>query len=269
MYQTIQPPNHLKKYIDCFWLGDDDDLHGNPNSHHSIASTKMELLFFCNGIYACRDANGDLHNAFKAGFYGHTTHFDHYVACAKRTTIFGIRFLPIAALALFKTPANELTNQKLDIHTVLGTHAAQLTEKIFEAKTFLQKIRVATAYFNRRIKELHLKYSPVEKIILNMKQERCDSIPRLVAESHLSQRQFERHFKELTGFSARTYLKLARFEQLVETIALQETVNDKTLTDLAHYLGYYDQAHFNRHFKEFTGVNPTAYFKNLSTQEPS
>ncbi len=28
MYQTIKPPDHLKKYIDCFWIG---NAKGFPN----------------------------------------------------------------------------------------------------------------------------------------------------------------------------------------------------------------------------------------------
>lgn len=267
MYKTVKPPEHLKRYIDCFWLGDDEDIPAKPHSYHSIACSKMELLFFCSGIYANKDLNGNLQNVYKAGFYGQTTDFDYYFASAKTTTIFGIRFLPLASLTLFKIPASDLTNQRIDITAILGRSGAELTEKICDAKTFLQKIRIATEFFNSRVNEIHLKYLSVENAILKIQQSKINSIPQLISESYLSQRQFERHFKELTGFSARTYLKLKRFEHIIKTVSIQPSVSENRLLDLALKLGYYDQAHFNRHFKEFTGVNPTAYFNNITSQE--
>lgn len=265
MYQTIEPPKHLKKYIECFWLGE-DELTSTFNTYHSIASCKIELLFFCRGIYASKDRDGNAQNTFKAGFYGHRTGFNHYFSSTYKVKIFGIRFLPLASLTLFNIPANELTNQRIDIDTILGSTATELTEKILEAKTFEQKSTIAIDFFNKRLKSLHLKYRNVENAVSIIQKEKKISIPQLVSKSSLCQRQFERHFKELTGFSAKTYLKLHRFERLIETVTSHHKISENRLIDIALNLGYYDQAHFNHHFKEYTGVKPTAYFTNIALQ---
>lgn len=266
MYQTIRPPEHLKKYIDYFWWGDDLDLPQRPNVYHSVASSKIELLFFDQGIYSF-DRNGKEEPVFKAGFYGQTTAFSHYFASAKRTTIFGITFSPLAALRFFNIPANELTHQKIDIHSLLGNYGNELSDTIYEAQTFKNKAIVAVDFFNNRLKELHLKYLSVEKLILCLEQTNFNSIPHLVAQSFLSQRQFERHFKELTGFSAKTYIKIKRFESFIEHVSAMTNTAESKLLDTALELGYYDQAHLNRHFKEFTGLNPKLYFQNLVLQK--
>jgi AraC-like DNA-binding protein len=266
MYQTIKPPIHLGKYIDCFWLGDDESISDKPNSHHLIANSKIELLFFCDGIYSNKDKSGNLQKTFKAGFYGQTTDFDFYFSTAKKTRIFGIRFLPVASLTLFKLPASELTSERIDITCILGNRGTELAEKIYGAHTFEQKSRIAIEFFSNRVKELHLKYQSVEKVILKIEQANISLLPQMISQSYLSQRQFERHFKELTGFSARTYLKLKRFEQFVETASTLKSAAEDKLIDIALEVGYYDQAHLNRHFKEFTGTSPTAYFRNSATQ---
>jgi AraC-like DNA-binding protein len=36
------------------------------------------------------------------------------------------------------------------------------------------------------------------------------------------------------------------------------------MTSLAYSCNYYDQAHFNREFKEFSGVQPLRYFKPIA-----
>lgn len=268
MYLTIEPPYHLKKYIDCFWAGDVEGFPNKPNTFHSIASSKMELLFFYCGDYVTKDMNGNMQKVFKAGFYGHTTDYNHYFASTAKTSIFGIRFLPLALLTLFSIPANELTNQIIDINTLLGSQGNELEEKIFEAKTFLKKVNIITDYFNNRLKSLHIRYLTTENALLKIQQTKTQiSIPELVSQSYLSQRQFERNFKDLSGFSAKTYLKLVRFERLVETVTLKKKFYENSFTNIALDLGYYDQAHLNHHFKEFTGVTPTTYFSNISSQE--
>jgi len=263
MFRIIKPPAQLRKYIDFFWLGDDEDLQGNPNSHHSIATSRMELLFFCKGTYASKDKDGNIQNVFKAGFYGHKTGFEHYFAMAKRTTIFGIRFSPIASLSLFGIPASELTNQKTEIENILGWDSKELTEDIFGASTFQEQTKIAIDFFIRKIKPLHVKYRMVEYALNKMQEVGNPSLTELIKTSCLSPRQFERHFKELTGFSARTYLKLHRFEKLVETGTMSQIISDNSLNEIAFQAGYYDQAHFNRHFREFTGINPGTYFKKI------
>lgn len=263
MYQTIVPPNHLRKYIDCFWLGDDGDLPGKINSHHSIANSKMEMLFFCQGIYASRDKNEHTHKVFESGFYGQTTHFNHYFSCSKRTIIFGIRFLPLAALTLFEMPANELTSQSGEAELILGKDGTKLIDAVLEAKTFEHKAKAAIEFFEKKLKPLDKKFNNVEKALCKMKVVDYFTPSQIATESCLSSRQFERHFLQLTGFSAKTFLKLHRFEKTVEAGIFSLRNSKANFTDLALEYGYYDQAHFNRHFKEFTGVNPNTYFSNI------
>lgn len=266
MYQIITPPEHLKKYIDTFWWGDDLDLPQRPNVYHSVATSKIELLFFDQGIYALKQ-DGKEEPVSRSSFYGQSTSFKHYIAAVPRSSIFGITFSPLAALCLLKIPAFELFQQTIDINSLLGSHGNELSEKIYEAQTFQQKAIVATDFFSNKLKELHLKYLSVEKLILSIDQTNLQSIPDLVASSFLSQRQFERNFKDLAGFSAKTYLKIKRFERFVERASLAVHRSESKLLDIALDVGYYDQAHLNRHFKEFTGLNPKAYFQNLILQE--
>ncbi len=42
-----------------------------------------------------------------------------------------------------------------------------------------------------------------------------------------------------------------------------------TATEIAHLLGYADSAHFNRRFKETTGLTPRAYRKKFGVESVS
>ncbi|MDO4726536.1 MAG: AraC family transcriptional regulator, partial [Porphyromonadaceae bacterium] len=62
-------------------------------------------------------------------------------------------------------------------------------------------------------------------------------------------------------FSLRKYTKIKRFEQVFRY--LQHTKNKENLTEIAYRFGYYDQAHFNRDFKEFTNLSPLQLFPKI------
>ncbi|HEY5825191.1 MAG TPA: AraC family transcriptional regulator, partial [Cyclobacteriaceae bacterium] len=51
------------------------------------------------------------------------------------------------------------------------------------------------------------------------------------------------------------YGKINRFQHSLGLINQKDT----SLTDIAYEAGYFDQSHFIREFKSFTGVTPSSY----------
>jgi AraC-like DNA-binding protein len=267
MFKTVKPPDHLNKYIDLFWYFEKEHLNDKPFAFHAIAGTKVELIFFYKGDFICKDIKGNSEKVLKSGFYGQSTDYGFYSPTSEQTGMFGVRLNPIAFMTLFEIPASEITNQKIDISTILGVLGEEIMDRVANAKSFLEQRNIIITLVEGRLKSLNQKYLPIENLLQKMQITKKQlSINDLVTQTFLSPRQFERHFKELTGFSAKTYLKITRFEQLVEAITLTNNFSEYKLLDTALDLGYYDQAHLNHHFKEFTGVSPTVYFKELSAQ---
>jgi AraC-like DNA-binding protein len=56
------------------------------------------------------------------------------------------------------------------------------------------------------------------------------------------------------------FSSLNRFQSILKTIG---NAKPDKLTDLAYELNFFDQAHFNNNFKQFTGINPNEYIKNV------
>jgi AraC-like DNA-binding protein len=82
------------------------------------------------------------------------------------------------------------------------------------------------------------------------------SITSLEREILLSQRRLEQLFRQHTGMSLKNYADIARFQSVLATA--EEHTN---LTTLGLETGYYDQSHFIRHFRKFTGTSPSAFLK--------
>jgi AraC-like DNA-binding protein len=78
------------------------------------------------------------------------------------------------------------------------------------------------------------------------------SVVDLENQLFLSQRRLEQLFKAHLGLTPKAYVDLARFQS-----ALALAHQYPNLTQLAIETGYYDQSHFIRHCKKFSGVSPS------------
>ncbi|WP_409419641.1 helix-turn-helix domain-containing protein [Marinomonas sp. RS-M-Aa-14] len=83
------------------------------------------------------------------------------------------------------------------------------------------------------------------KISLNNLAELCE----------LTRFQFIRRFQKQTGLAPHAWLMRLRLERACAQLAKQNAM----ITDIATDVGFYDQSHFNRVFKQAFGVTPSNY----------
>jgi AraC-like DNA-binding protein len=72
----------------------------------------------------------------------------------------------------------------------------------------------------------------------------------------VSRRHLERLFARELGFPPKTVARVLRFQRALKSLM---TTPDEPLSALASATGYFDQAHFIRDFKQFTGGIPRGY----------
>lgn len=80
-------------------------------------------------------------------------------------------------------------------------------------------------------------------------------ISELAQKLHMSQSPLEKRFRKAVGTSPKKFASVVRLQH-----AIQSYSSDKTLTGLAYEAGFFDQAHFIKEFKGFTGETPESYF---------
>lgn len=82
-------------------------------------------------------------------------------------------------------------------------------------------------------------------------------IRELAVALHVSQDVFEKRFRRVAGLSAKQFSYIVKMKSV-----LQKGRSGQTLAQIALDAGYFDQPHFNKDFKLFTGVTPTEFFKS-------
>jgi len=65
----------------------------------------------------------------------------------------------------------------------------------------------------------------------------------------------ENLFKKWVGLSPKLFARIIRFSYIFQLV--QD--NNQSWSSLAYEAAYYDQSHFIRNFKSFTGENPADY----------
>lgn len=80
----------------------------------------------------------------------------------------------------------------------------------------------------------------------------------LAANVNLSKYYFCRQFKQEFGCTAFAYIR----EKKIRTAKQFLIFTDDSLSQIAEKLGYTDQAHFSKQFKEHTGISPLKFRKN-------
>ena len=76
----------------------------------------------------------------------------------------------------------------------------------------------------------------------------------------MSSRSLVRLLRDKVGVSAKWLVERYRMhEALEQLVRLDEKEHRRALADLAHALGYSDQAHFSNAFRRVVGVSPGRY----------
>lgn len=251
-YQIIKPNAFLRKYIEYFWVAETDEYF----RYFSPASTLTDLVFFCEGTVKNTQNREELSES--GMIFGQKIVFDNYKAVFPKAKLFGVRVRPSVFLLTHNIPATALSGQRISLQDLFGYEGKQLTEEMLNSKTLTEAVSLFSNFLMQKATDLPLKYQSVEKWLSKTNFLSPDISTKDIC---LSQRQFERNFKEFTGFSLRKYTKIKRFEQVFRY--LQSTKNKENLTEIAYRFGYYDQAHFNRDFKEFTNLSPLQLFRKI------
>lgn len=72
----------------------------------------------------------------------------------------------------------------------------------------------------------------------------------------LSQSALERRFRKAVGTSPKQFASISRLQYVSSRYAA-----GGSLSEIAHDAGYFDQPHFVKDFKAFTGQPPDAFFR--------
>ena len=169
-----------------------------------------------------------------------------------------IRFEPGGAAAFFKEPLHEFMQQTAPANQLKGYSDLHLVaEQLATLPDNKRRLSFIQHLLMSRIRKETpdaLIYAAVEKI--NAAKGTL-SMHGLSQQLYLSQDAFEKRFRQQVGITAKHFSSNLRLRNAIDTYSPA-----RTLTDLAHTAGFFDQAHFTKEFQLFTGHTPRQFFQS-------
>lgn len=254
-YFTIPPPKILAHYVRHFWVLECEVSPGDPFIHRTMADGCPELLFHYKGRFDRLDHSNENYDCFTSGMQGQAHEFKRFWA-NRSFGLFGVYLFPYAIPELFGMPATEMANQMPDLQSLLGKDAASLEENMILAADTPTRMAIICNFLEQKLPHNSKAPAGVKETIGHIIQTKgMLNVAELASRNFLSTRQFERHFKTMSGFSPKLFSRIVRFQS-----ALYENKAHKSLTEIAYDCGYYDQSHFIHDFRTFSGHHPMHYF---------
>ncbi|MCZ8215282.1 MAG: helix-turn-helix domain-containing protein, partial [Cyclobacteriaceae bacterium] len=129
---------------------------------------------------------------------------------------------------------------------------------VIAASTFHKRIAILEDFLVQRLKDkknIDTITAASVDALLTLKGQL--SVDQMAERQTISRRQLERRFATTVGLSPKQLSKIIRLQH---TLKNMEENPSNNLASLAVENGYFDQAHFIKDFKEFTGMTPKQFF---------
>lgn len=251
---VAKPKNEsLNNIVECYWYAKD-----NPTDVMILPSAiSNDILLNLNPpttIFIDKNEKFSLNGNYFSGIRTKFFHVDQH----GQFELYGLRFKPWVFALFFNLPPSSQVNLFLRIdesnkplskfNGLRDGLQATLTqeESVKEFDEFLG----SHFLFESEVQKIFDTMFPLAVIDANL------SVRKLASESGISISSIERYIKKYIGITPKVLFRILRYNEIWNAL------NDPKYTswsDIVYEHGYFDQAHFIKEFKKFTGKSPSAY----------
>ena len=244
------PTEQLKSFVKIYKIIESQDELIN----RVLPNTSLAIAFRCKG-----DVNYVRENYYErlpVSTISGIRKSARLINYSKDTVTIIVQFKEAGAKAFFKEPLHELFEESVSLDNFIPQKQIVIIEELLaEAKTNNQKIAIIEQFLLSRL----YNYKP-DKLIsaavaIIQSKKGLIKIKELADTLYISQDAFEKRFRKIIGSSPKQFCYVVRIKSIID-----QKQHNQSLIDLAFDAGYFDQPHFNKDFRLFTGQTPSEFF---------
>lgn len=172
-------------------------------------------------------------------------------------TLIAYFFKPFSLSTLFSVSARELTDNPINLNLIEPSRATELTEQLLNAQSTNEMLFIFDSYIFELLRKVKTDTEIMEFATDKIAKNPHTTILQKVRNNlPLTERTFQRKFKEQIGVSPSLFRRLCQFSAAFAQLQQRDF---KSLTDIAYDNHYTDQSHYINTFKEFTNITPKEY----------
>ena len=255
-YQVYTPCPELQPFIKCFWSLE-DEKQDEPVKQRVLPDGCMEMIFHYGDRYQQYFEDGSSIIQPKSFVFGQITKYIE-IAPTGKSGIISARFLPDGISPFINMPLTSLENKAVPNTELFGENGKELEKHVVNANDNYERIKIIETFLLSKLTEQKTMDAITKSCVdLIFQSQGQIGSAELADKMNINRRNIERKFISAIGMSPK---QLARVARLQATLKMLEQKRSVTLTEIAYENGYYDQAHFIKEFKEFTGMSPKSFF---------
>ena len=174
--------------------------------------------------------------------------------------VFTVQFTPTGLHALFGIPLHHTVDTAVPAEDLIGTGMIRrLHDRLAAAPGHAARAALcdATLLAHRDLRGSTARSSIAGRAVAAIEHGRgTASIADLSAAAGLSPRQLRRVFETEVGMAPKLYARIVRLDA---ALAARRASPGRPWTDIAHDLGWFDQAHLDKDFRALAGSTPTDF----------
>ncbi len=175
-----------------------------------------------------------------------------------RVRLVGVHFKPWGLSPFLDVPASDLRDRWVPVDAVWRRSLDRIRNQVGDLTSPAETLRVVEAELRSRLaadpaRGLGLVLHTAGRLALSH-----GAIPvgALTEAAGVSVNHLAAQFKSHVGVTPKRVARIYRFARLILSVDARLPVD---WPELAHAAGYFDQAHFSKEFKDFTGSTPTDF----------
>lgn len=256
-FRVHHPSPHLQPFIQCYLEADSTGTM--ERGEHTLFPNGLSGIFFNFGNMGrliikeeyktpCVSVFGQIDRHFQVvhwpGFYS-----------------LGVLMKPSVLSWMLRVDMSEFTNRAFAGETI-RSNFTELHSQLEETRSVKMKIALIENYLVKNLPALTRAHSLTDHALHLIHQQNISSVEQIAKYLQVSQRYVEMQFKKTVGLSPKTYLLIQRFKRMEEQVRNMKTIHWREMSFASEY---YDQNHFIKDFKRFTGLTPSDYLiENLA-----
>ncbi|MDR2238115.1 MAG: helix-turn-helix domain-containing protein [Chryseobacterium sp.] len=254
-YRTFPPHPDLSALIKCYWTLESPE-EKIPQQQTIVPDGCMEMIFHYGDLYKQYMDDGSPILQPRSCVFGQLTR-PLIIEPTGTTGIFSVRFHHEGFIPFASIPIKEMDDKAVSLERLFGQEGTDLEKKILDSPSTEEKINSIETFLRKKLNPQTIDrmiQSTVETLLTMNGQISVDELSR---QNNINRRQLERKFSSAIGMSPKQLSKTIRLQKTLKLLLNREF---SSLTSLAHEADFYDQAHFIKDFKEFTGLTPKEFY---------
>lgn len=253
----------LKKYI--HHISFNEFIPDNNNFIRVVPDCMTELVInFGNSYQRTKGEKNELISVKGSHFIGIKSSYCLVKPTPKMKRV-SVRFKP-GTISLFTgCSSQEFCNEVVDAQLIFGKEINVLENEICDLR---DEKKIKTKIESFLLKKLNINIQALETINAVNTIYRNPFITKVesIKSENSNYKQLERRFNKYIGLPPKSVIKIIQFNYSTKIKYENPQIS---FTQLAYHSGYYDQAHFIKSFKEFSGLLPKKYHPNMSPMSHS